>query len=225
MKRSDDVVRLLLLSVALTTGLGMVGCAKTFRLDYGQSRGTAGDQSINGFGALRRTYENSGWSTRDVNRLNDRLSATTAMVWTPTVRDTLFAESTQWFDKWLGEQTRTLVYIVPDYGCEARYFELARQVASDAQKLEYRRRLARVETDNMLVRLRGETIPSNGWFQIERTSSGTTYGSNLAKPKKGEWTRALPVASAEQVMGDIDIEYKLAPVLSATATATATATA
>jgi len=218
MKRMDHAVRLLFLGVALATGLGMVGCSKKFRVDYGKSRGVAGDQSINGFGALRRTYQNSGWSTRDVNRLNSRLTATTAIVWTPTVRDTLFDESTKWFDNWLGEQTRTLIYIVPDHGCQARYFEVARQIAPDVQKLEYRRQLARVETDHMLERLRGESIPSNGWFQIERTPSGTTCGSKFVETPVGEWTRSQPVAAAEQLIGDTDIEYKVTPIVTATAT-------
>lgn len=229
MTNTNHAVRLLLLAVTLASGLGSVGCGKKFRFDYGQSRGAAGDQSINGFGALRRTYKNSGWSTRDVNRLNDRLSSTTAIVWTPTQRDTLFDQSTKWFDEWLREQTRTLVYVVPDQGCKARYFEVARQVAPDAQKLEYRRQLARVETDQMLVRFNGEPIPSNGWFQIERTPSGTTYGSKSVNKPKGEWMRFLPVASAEQSIDDpdiddTDIEYKIEPVLTATATIATAAT-
>jgi hypothetical protein len=222
MRKSDCVTNSLLGCLVLVVGLGIVGCGTRFRVDYGKSRGAAGDQSINGFGGLRRAYDKAGWSTRDVNRLNDRLAATTAIVWTPTVRDTLFDNSTKWFDKWLGEQTRTLVYVVPDQGCEAHYISVARQLAPSDQRLEYRRRLARIETDQMVSRLRDDSIPSNGWFTIERTSAGTTVGNRSTEVPTGQWTLPSSTDPAVTTLAGTNIEYKIVPAATVTPPASPT---
>ncbi len=167
-----------------------LGCSSTLDTEYGKSRGTAGDRSINGFGVLRRSYEKNGWTTREVNRLNDRLANVDAIVWMPQYRDSLYDNATAWFDHWLSEKTRTLVYIVPDDGCEIRYFQAARQLASNAQQLEYRRHIARLETDRLLERLHNESLPSNGWFVLERLNDAAVVHGDK---------------------GDMPVDYKVVP--------------
>ena len=217
MTNSQCMIRFIGLYVALTAGITFIGCGKTLRVDYGKSRGSAGDQSINGFGVLRRAYARTGWSTRDINRLNDRLATTTAIVWTPTERDTLYDESTEWFDQWLSEKTRTLVYIVPDQGCQARYYGVARQAAPKDQKLEYRRQLARIETEQMLVRLSTEPIPNNGWFSIERAPADTILGGIRTSESLSEWTLPRTIEPSGRSSDVVAVEYKIVPVPAAIA--------
>lgn len=160
------------------------GCDNQLRTEYGASRGVEGDQSINGFGALRRTFNNRGWSTRDVNRLNERMANVDALVWIPDSRDSLHGDAVKWLEDWLSSAPRTLVYLVPDDGCEVEYFEAARELTEPTQRLEYRRRLARLETDEMISRLRQESIPENGWFALEYMPEGESING-----VSGKWKR------------------------------------
>ncbi len=184
------------------------GCGAALRTDYGKSRGISGDKSINGFGVLRRAYAREGWATRDVARLNQRLKNVDAVVWTPSYRDTLHADATAWFDQWLSEKTRTLVYVIPDGGCDREYFELARQSAPPQQQLEYRRRIARLTTDKLLERLRDEAIAHNGWFQAQRLDDGMTLGAT------GAWASALKTKSAAKLPPGAGpfLSYEVVPV-------------
>jgi hypothetical protein len=163
------------------------GCAPELRTEYGYSRGVEGDQSVNGFGALRRTFKNRGWSTRDVNRLNERMATVDTLVWIPNDRDTLYKNAMDWLEDWLSKEKRTLVYLVPDDGCEAEYFEAARTLTDPMQRLEYRRRLARLETDQLLERLRQGSIPGNGWFSLEYLPEGVSL-----EGVSGQWLSTDP---------------------------------
>ena len=219
MMNFSQVIRIPASLLAMVVVLSLVGCGRGLNIEYGQSRGVAGDQSINGFGVLRRTYQNSGWTTREVNRLNDRLSKVNAIVWLPQYRDSLYDDATLWFDTWLGEETRTLVYIVPDDGCEIRYYEAARQLAPNDQQLEYRRRIARLESDQLINRLGEESAPTNGWFSLERLADTTTVGSG------GQWNVGAsdqqPNSPTGQFVGDALVSYK---VISAPAAASSGST-
>ncbi len=167
------------LSLAMTVvTIVMTGCNQRLRTEYGASKGSRGDQSINGFGVLRRAYLHEGWTTRDITRLNSRLKNVDAIVWTPTVRDSLYANATAWFDKWLAEEKRTLIYVVPDGGCELAYFEKASGLAPPKQKMEYRRRIATLISAQLIERLQDGVIMSNGWFQIERLADRTKIESS-----------------------------------------------
>jgi hypothetical protein len=178
---------------SLMTMVLLSGCNSRLRTEYGQSRGVEGDESINGFGVLRRAYENSGWTTRDVHRLNNRLTSVDAIVWIPEEPDTLYDAATQWFDQWLAESKRTLVYIVPDEGRERQYFEAAMENAPVAQRLEYRRHLARIESDQLQERLGEEAIPSNGWFTAERLPAETMLSVSGAKKEVPVSYKVVPI--------------------------------
>ena len=86
------------------------GCDQ-LRTGYGESRGTVGRLSINGFGSLRSAYENAGYRTRDITRLSDRVKRSEAIVWTPKVLHPIPGEVTEWMESWLGRGGKTLVFI------------------------------------------------------------------------------------------------------------------
>ncbi|MGV3484303.1 MAG: hypothetical protein ACO1RT_07785 [Planctomycetaceae bacterium] len=178
MRHATYPVRWCLCTIVIASIVATAGCDNQLRTEYGRSRGVSGDQSINGFGVLRRSYESEGWSSREVNRLNERLANVDALVWLPQYRDTFNDTARQWFDQWLREKPRTLVYLVPDDGCETRYLEIARQVAPKNQRLAYRRRLARLETDQLIRRLGEDATVDNGWFAVERLPDATPIGGS-----------------------------------------------
>jgi hypothetical protein len=98
---------------------------------------------------LRKSFESNGWKTRDVSRLSERLDSLDAIVWIPTTHESYEVAAIQWVHDWLGDQPRTLIYILPDEGNEVRYWEKAREFAPPEQRLEYRRRHARAISDLM----------------------------------------------------------------------------
>ena len=171
--------------VAVAMLVILAGCDRSLRTDYGSIRGVGGDESINGFGALRRSYESTGWSTQEVSRLNDRLAQLDAVLWVPVVRDTIYDDAIDWFEDWLADKPRTLIYVVPDGGCEASYMEVAGKIAPPEQRFEYRRRLARLQTDAMLEALRDSPV-ENRWFTLKSVVDDLRVGGSV-----GEWNGEL----------------------------------
>lgn len=125
----------------------LVGCSRGLSPEYGASKGTTGKSGINGFGALRQSFEANGWKTRDIGRLSNRLDSLDAIVWIPTTHQAYESPAIMWLHDWLGDRPRTLIYILPDEGNEDRYWETARDAAPPDQRLEYRRRHARAISD------------------------------------------------------------------------------
>ncbi len=135
------------LSLILT--LGLAGCSRGLIPEYGNSKGISGNNGINGFGALRKSFESNGWKTRDVSRLGERLDSLDAIVWIPTTHQAYEVAAIQWMHDWLGDRPRTLIYILPDEGNEVRYWDKTRDLAPPEQRLEYRRRHAQSISDVM----------------------------------------------------------------------------
>ncbi len=159
-----------------------VGCGGQSSNQYGASSGLAGRSSLNGFGALRKSYEQAGYSTRDLYRLTDRVGRSQVIVWIPKVPQSISPKVTRWFDRWLQRGGRTLVYIAPDSGSETQYWEDASVLAPPEQRLEYRRRLARSRSERMRWTINRRTIPTNGWFVLEPASQRSAIPS-----LSGDW--------------------------------------
>ncbi len=171
--------------IAAAMMLLMVGCGE-LSTEYGSTKGWRGQSSLNGFGAFRTTFEKSGYRTRDVSRLTDRVRLSDVIVWTPQTPDAIQNEVTKWFDRWLKSGNKTLVYIVPDSGSEADYWIEAGKLAPASQRIEYRKRAARSVNQRMMWRLNRQDTPSNGWFQIEAQKHQTTIDHVT-----GPWAQSL----------------------------------
>lgn len=142
------------------------GCDQ-LRTGYGESRGSVGRLSINGFGSLRSAYENAGYRTRDITRLSDRVKRSEAIVWTPKVLHPIPSEVTEWMESWLGRGGKTLVFILPDSGSEVDYWADATELATIEQRTEYRRREVRGINQQLQWRLNRWDWDANGWFQVK----------------------------------------------------------
>ena len=143
------------------------GCGTGFDATYGPSAGTQGRNSVNGFGALRQSFENAGYKSRDVRRLTQRTRDSSVIVWTPTVLKSTDAKVTRWFEKWLRGGDQTLIYVVPDSGSEAEYWVRAGQSAPPKQRMEYRRRAARKLNERIQWTVNRRNSFTNGWFVVK----------------------------------------------------------
>ena len=146
--------------------LCVTGCSRLSDR-YGVSDGKIGRESLNGFGALRRSFEQAGCRTRKVTLLSKRVADSKTIVWTPRVPGAIPADVTKWFERWLRRGDRTLVFILPDGGSAADYYLDAAKLAPPDQRLEYRRRAAREQNDQVAWRLNRLPPSSNGWFVIK----------------------------------------------------------
>ncbi len=129
-----------LLLVGVATWL--CGCAEQLPTKYGNSTGPVGQQSINGFGALRDSLIASGWSTRKLTTLSDRMNGLDAVVWMPSVLTSPRPNEMLWLADWLRQRPRTLVYVLCDPGSESDYWETMASEVDAEQKTEYERRAA-----------------------------------------------------------------------------------
>ena len=178
------------------------GCSR-LSTEYGKSKGTSGYRSINGFGALRTSYENAGFRNRDVSRLSDRVMRTDVIVWTPRVLGSVSPKVTRWFERWLARGNKTLVYIIPDSGSEADYWTEAAKLASPEQRLEYRKRSAKSINERMKWRMNRGQIVSNGWFRVE-----PLLQSEPLDDLSGPWVGDLDQPSPD--LGQPRVEFNVA---------------
>lgn len=163
-----------LLKTMLLLGFGMlcaasVGCggSNVLPVEYGPSRGSGGLKSVNGFGGLRETYESLGWETRSINRLGDRMMHLDAIVWTPLDSSTIRWAETNWYENWLAEGDKTLIYVVFDEGSSADYWRSMVPLANPDQRFEYRRRAARAQIVRDKISSKPAALGTQGWFSLE----------------------------------------------------------
>ena len=184
------------------------GCSR-LSTEYGESRGVSGRTSLNGFGALRSAFERAGFRSRDVSRLSDRVRRTDVIVWTPKTVGAINDKVTRWFDRWLRQGGRTLIYVVPDSGSEADYWMDAAELAPPEQRLEYRKRVARSINQRFEWRLNRAQPTSNGWFQLEPLEQ-----RRVVRNLEGPWQRDLPLNDKTTDRGDAEfpsVEFSVGP--------------
>lgn len=174
-----------------------IGGCDRFSTDYGNSKGLSGRKSLNGFGGLRRAYQNAGYTTRDVSRLTDRVQKSDVIVWTPQEYGSISVEVTDWFESWLSMGNRTLVYVVPDSGSEVDYWQDAMNLAPPNQRLEYRKQAARAINARAIWRLNRSPLSSNGWFVVSPSVS-RQRSSDLSGP----WSAAESETATNPVNQD-----------------------
>ncbi|MGB7326496.1 MAG: hypothetical protein WBD31_16600 [Rubripirellula sp.] len=195
-------IRNLVRTVTAVALLLMSGCSE-LSTDYGKTKGLTGQSSLNGFGALRNSFEKAGYRSRDVSRLTNRVRRSDVIVWTPQTFNSIDGSVTGWFDRWLKSGGKTLVYVMPDSGSEADYWTEAAALAPPDQRIEYRKRSAHSINQRMIWRLNRQSWASNGWFRIEPLQHRTT-----ANRITGNWSRDL--------LGDDELEPKFATEFSIT---------
>jgi hypothetical protein len=217
---ADNVHPIRAAAVSLVWSCVLVSGCATISTDYGKTKGTSGYKSLNGFGALRTSYEKSGFRSRDVSRLSDRVMRTDVIVWTPQVLGSVTPQVTRWFERWLSRGSKTLVYIVPDSGSEADYWIEAAKLAPPEQRLEYRKRAAKSINERMRWRLNRRQVQSNGWFRIETLVQRERLGE-----VSGPWQKELKKLPASLSKPSVEFAVSAFDEDKNTATAVANANA
>ncbi|MGB1925008.1 MAG: hypothetical protein ACPHL6_00670 [Rubripirellula sp.] len=180
-----------------------IGCER-LSTEYGESKGTAGRTSLNGFGAYRAAYENAGYQTRDISRLSRRLRAIDTIVWIPKVPHANSESVVEWMESWLAQGGRNLVYLLPDSGSEVAYWSDAGMLAPIEQQSEYRRREVRGINQQSKWRLNRERWNVNGWFEVQPLRYRMEVGQ-----VSGPWAKEINAASqSDHHMGVIEENSK-----------------
>lgn len=167
------------MSVLLLMATLLVGCSR-FDDQYGETKGTSGAESVNGFGAFRSLLEQDFTApvaadaaaavtttvrTRNLMRLSNREQNTDAIVWIPkSWPPANEPEITEWMQVWLEQGERTLVFIVPDEGSTEEYFHDAAELAPAEQRLAYRRRLAKQINERLMNDAERKSLRVGNWF-------------------------------------------------------------
>ena len=155
--------------------VAVVGCgdSTTFENRYGASSGASGRTSLNGFSAFRSTFENAGYSSRELRRLTSRAQRTDVIVLIPTGPFAFTQEVKSWLDRWLKQGDKTLIYIILDSGNEREYWADAVALAPPNLRLEYRRRMAQAMNDQTVWRNNRNDLAANGWFTAKPNVTNT----------------------------------------------------
>jgi len=106
------------------------GCApeREIETDYGRVRGN----SINGLSVLAGMYEEADCDVDIWHMLSPRLNRCECIVWAPDSFSPPSRAERKWFEKWLEEPGRTLVYIGRDYDAAVDYWNAASKDVSIA---------------------------------------------------------------------------------------------
>lgn len=180
--------------------VAMGGCSK-LNTEYGHSYSRDATQSINGVSVLRQMCEVTGWNTNKITRLSGKAERMDAMFWFPVVHQTPGERSTEWFDDWLAQGDRTLVFVSQaDYSAERNYYQQAMPKAAPKDRLEYRRRIARLTAEAR------SPLPkelSNGWFVLKSKDQHSE-----SSRWTGPWTESLPVEPGKLTTTSIVRPYK-----------------
>ena len=162
-------IHFLLIFVCLT----LAGCSG-FMTEYGESDGVQGSKSLNGFGAFRTAIDEAELpqditiKTRDLSRLSSRAERFDTIVWIPKVWPPANQTAvTTWMNRWLRKGHKTIVFVVPDGGSTEAYFREAASIAPPQQRLEYRRRLAKLINDRLLEDGQRRDVKLADWFIAE----------------------------------------------------------
>jgi len=183
-KQSYMIISLMIIAAAS-------GCSK-LTTNYGPSSGRTGRTSLNGFGALRKTYQNAGFECRNATRLTDRVKRSDLILWTPQLLGQIETRATKWFDSWLRTGDKTLIYIVPDSGSEADYWSDTGKLAPPKQRLAYRKKSATAINQQMTWRLNRTSVQDSGWFDVQPSASRQAVGD-----LSGEWADEIRSSSED----------------------------
>ncbi len=160
---------------------------------------------------LRRSFENADWKTTKLSRLSERAATSDVIVWAPADASTLYDDAREWFEEWLASGPHTLVYIVPDDGTELAYFDEARQTAVPEQQLEYRRRIAQLQTSQMISHVRLFQTIESGWFVLKPLPRNETLSSQPTEHWNVSSLASKPPADTQFTLSGIQYQLESLP--------------
>lgn len=179
-----------ILLACLMVIVGVGGCQR-FDDSYGDTRGTSANESLNGFGTMRRIisqrlYDRDDGDSftvdeQDIVALGQRTMDVDAIVWTPARHSGIANPTRMWMERWLASGQKTLVYVVPDQGSMDDYLRRAIQTGPPESRLEYRRQLARRSLERLA---NDKSVVTDQWFGT-RPSRGWLSDQSMVGPWAG----------------------------------------
>lgn len=183
---------------------------------YGQRRGSAAGDSVNGTAVLAEMFEQKDHRVNAATQLGRRLDLYTTIVWAPDDFGPPSLEARQFLDDWLAASSgRTLVYIGRDYDAAGEYWQRMLTQVDDERHDEYQRRLAHVQSEFAARRAAFPVQEPCEWFTME---SG--HPTRKIPDLDGPWAEGVDATKTDIVLaGRLDV-----PEGDETTTAAATTT-
>lgn len=172
----------------------MIGCGRRTESQlrtYGASNGSEGSRSINGYGALRKMFQQRGDKTFSAMSFSSALETMDTIVWTPDTVTPPSIENRDTLEQWLmAKSGRTLVYIGRDFDASLDYWEHVVSEMPAGQK-------TRAMREQMLSRVEAMECDLGGihfarWFVVDTTPVRTPI-----QGLRGDWAQGVDVSKTK----------------------------
>ncbi len=191
--------------IALAVGVLLLtssGCSEQIDTVYGRRAGIVGGDSVNGTAVLGRMFENAGHRVRTKRALtNTMMTACDVIVWFPDDFQAPSQEVTRWFDNWLWQGGRTLIYVGRDFDAAPSYYDKVIPTAPADQQPELKRRRRDAKSEFSSMRNTASMQTDCDWFKID-----TTTGQRTVKSLTGPWSDGIDASKTE-----IELHSRLKP--------------
>lgn len=171
MKISSGVwaIGFMVLISTLVSGCGRsVSSSSSRDIKYGFSNGTEGNQSLIGYGALRRLFQQRGYKTFSATTFSKSMDPVDVIFWTPDTFTPPSVGNRDHIETWLAEKTgRTVIYVGRDFEASTEYWERMVERQPLGSKSSALREQMLVEADSMRRDLSGRHFAR--WFTIDTT--------------------------------------------------------
>lgn len=188
--------------VLLVIYLGSGNSKGELSTKYGQRRGTAATDSVNGTAVLAELFEQKQHRVNGATQLSRRLDLYQTIVWAPDDFGPPSLEARQFLDAWLAAGSgRTVVYIGRDYDAAGEYWQRMLSRVDDDRQDEYQRRAAHALSEFAARRSAFPKHEPCEWFTME---SG--HPTRKIPDLDGPWAEGIDVAKTDIVLaGRLDI--------------------
>jgi hypothetical protein len=179
---------------------------------YGKRRGAGAGDSVNGTAVLSAMFEDAKHRVTSRQEMNSRLDEYDTIVWFPDEFTPPADDARQFAEDWLAsEPGRTFVYVGRDYDAAPEYWTRMLTQVEDSRWMEYRRRLAHVESEFATRRTAMPKHKNAGWFVVD-----SSMPARKIPDLDGPWAEGIDASKTDIVLaGRLDIPEANAAFVSA----------
>ncbi|MFM7072542.1 MAG: hypothetical protein ACKO38_12200 [Planctomycetota bacterium] len=164
--------------------------------NYGQRRGSAIQESVNGTLALSRLFEQKGHTVASWRRLSPRIRSYDTLVWIPDLNSAPSRQERDFLDAWLDDGVgRTLIYVGRDYDVASLYWQKMQSKAPADQISEINERLKSAGEQHNAALANGPHLAYARWFVIKPGPHYPVTGLN------GPWADGVDASALDISVG------------------------
>jgi hypothetical protein len=182
----------------------VIGGCSGERIDatYGKRSGMQGGDSVNGTAVLANMFQRAGHQVRTKRILTEALmKKAEVIVWMPDDFQPPSQQVISWFDRWLSQGGRTLIYVGRDFDAAPGYYDKVIQGAPPDKVAELKRRRGNAQSDYSSDRASLPVSVDCRWFTIDNSKKFTSV-----RTLAGPWSSDVLASKAE-----IELRSRLRP--------------